>query len=197
MRRGSSFTLIEVLTVMAIIGILVSLTSYIFTSALQRSRDSQRLADLAIIQNGLEQYYLDARAYPIFDSTRNLPQATIQLEANRSVGCQGSDRSFLSPKYIAELPQDPKYKFAITEQGCVSNPFGQYLYYGIPKDTSKQGYYLLALVEREQNINYKVEVENNLRDEGYSSRPDFCDTAEFRTEPTHCSQNYYLSNIIK
>ena len=61
-KRG--FTLIEILTVILIIGVLVSVTSYVFNSSLIRSRDTQRKTDLDTIKNALEQYYLDTRTYP-------------------------------------------------------------------------------------------------------------------------------------
>ena len=81
-----AFTLTEVLTVIVIIGILATLGSYTYATAQVRSRDSQRIADLEFIGNGLEQFYLDNRSYPIFDSSQNLPQAIWQLESG--YGCQ-------------------------------------------------------------------------------------------------------------
>ncbi|OGG23684.1 hypothetical protein A3A79_00550 [Candidatus Gottesmanbacteria bacterium RIFCSPLOWO2_01_FULL_43_11b] len=58
------FTLLEVLVVVAIIGILISIGTAAFTSAQKKSRDGRRQGDLRAIQNGLEQYYADNRAYP-------------------------------------------------------------------------------------------------------------------------------------
>ncbi|MDD3679643.1 MAG: type II secretion system protein [Candidatus Shapirobacteria bacterium] len=59
MRKYSAFTLLELLIVIAIIGILASLATVSYSSAQRRARDSQRQADLKAIQNAMEQYYAD------------------------------------------------------------------------------------------------------------------------------------------
>ncbi|MCR4278065.1 MAG: prepilin-type N-terminal cleavage/methylation domain-containing protein [Candidatus Berkelbacteria bacterium] len=136
MRR--SFTLIEVLTVIAIIGILASLGAYTYAASLTRSRDSQRIADLQFIRNGLEQFYVDNRGYPLFDADKNLPQASWQLED--SYACHIITKKYLAPKYLANVPQDPSSKFSINSGDCAPSAYGQYLYYGLPKATSKTGF---------------------------------------------------------
>lgn len=62
---GSGFTLMEVLIVIAIIGILVSVSVVSYTSAQKKSRDSRRIGDMKAVQNAWEQYYADNSAsYP-------------------------------------------------------------------------------------------------------------------------------------
>jgi general secretion pathway protein G len=59
------FTLVELLIVIAIIGILVSLGTVSYSSAQQKGRDGRRKSDLRSIQNAWEQYYADNDAvYP-------------------------------------------------------------------------------------------------------------------------------------
>lgn len=53
------FTLMELLIVIAIIGILISLGTVSYTSAQKKSRDSRRMQDARAIQNAFEQYYAD------------------------------------------------------------------------------------------------------------------------------------------
>ncbi|MEK7202225.1 MAG: type II secretion system protein [Patescibacteria group bacterium] len=194
--RLRGFTLIEVLTVMAIIGILASIGAYTYAASLTRSRDSQRITDLQFIRNGLEQFYLDNREYPLFDSRdgRNLPQASWQLEAN--YGCQSPGVwKYLAPKYLDNIPQDPSAKFSINSGDCAPSAFGQYLYYGLPKDSSKTGFYLMARMERTQNINYIGPI-SQLVDEyerdGFLRL--FCIAQDFSTNPTLCSQNAFVTN---
>lgn len=59
------FTLVELLIVIAIIGILVSLGTVSYSSAQMKGRDGRRKADLRAIQNAWEQYYGDnSGVYP-------------------------------------------------------------------------------------------------------------------------------------
>lgn len=62
-RRG--FSLIELLIVIAIIGILSTLAMVNFMSVKQRARDAQRKSDLLQIQSGVELYKADQSAYPL------------------------------------------------------------------------------------------------------------------------------------
>lgn len=56
--------MLELLIVIAIIGILVSMGTVAYSSAQKRARDSKRISDMKAIQSGLEQYYADNNAYP-------------------------------------------------------------------------------------------------------------------------------------
>ena len=51
------FTLLELLIVIAIIGILVAMGTASYSTAQKRARDSKRQGDLKAIQNAFEQYY--------------------------------------------------------------------------------------------------------------------------------------------
>lgn len=64
MSRSQSFTLIEILIVITIMGTLTTMASVNFIETLKKSRDSKRKMDLANIQRGLEMYYEDEKRFP-------------------------------------------------------------------------------------------------------------------------------------
>lgn len=61
----NGFTLLELLIVVAIIGILISLGVVSYSSAQKKARDSKRRADMKAMQAAWEQYYADKSAYPV------------------------------------------------------------------------------------------------------------------------------------
>lgn len=191
MKLTRAFTLIEVLTTIAIIGILATITVYGYGSSLARSRDNQRLADVATTKNALEQFYLDNRTYPKFehDDEKWIFASKWQLE--KTTDCaQQAGKLTLAPFYLASVPQDPRAPF--TSANC-SNPGqirqdGQYLYLALPKpeQASNTGFTLMAKMERPQNYS----------DSNWQTGLDPVYTGGF-TEAglsygTDGSQNYYL-----
>ena len=58
------FTLIELLVVITIIGILATGWVTVFTSQLERARDSTRITDISQLQGAIEQYNSDSGEYP-------------------------------------------------------------------------------------------------------------------------------------
>lgn len=63
--RSHGFSLLELLIVIALIGILISLGAVSYASAQKKTRDARRQADLKAIADAFEQYYADTNAkYP-------------------------------------------------------------------------------------------------------------------------------------
>ncbi len=84
------FTLIEVLTVVAIIGLLASIILVGLGSFRARARDARRIADLRSTQNALELYYTKFSLYPADNAWSSLQSDTI----NANIG-------------VNKLAQDP------------------------------------------------------------------------------------------
>jgi prepilin-type N-terminal cleavage/methylation domain-containing protein len=59
-----AFTLVELLAVIAIIGILLSLSYVYFNGMAQKGRDTRRVTEISQIQNALQLYYRDEGRYP-------------------------------------------------------------------------------------------------------------------------------------
>lgn len=93
MRSKNSFTLIEVLVVIAILGILASLVSGNLINSMKRGRDSKRKEDLQQIKNALEMYYEDNGQYP--------PDNKVVF------GSPFVHPSIATKVYMQKLPQDP------------------------------------------------------------------------------------------
>lgn len=64
--KKNGFTLIEILVVVAIIGILATMGIVAFQTSLRRSRDATRIAEIKALQNAAEQFYADNdNEYPV------------------------------------------------------------------------------------------------------------------------------------
>lgn len=69
---SQGFTLMELLIVIAVIGILISVATASYSSAQKKARDSRRQSDMKAMQNALEQYYADNSQYPAASTPCNL-----------------------------------------------------------------------------------------------------------------------------
>lgn len=89
------FTLIEIIIVLAIIGILLLVTSQIYVSSqLKKARDTTRKLDFKTIANNFEEYYEAQGCYP-----QSLPTCHGQLTLGNL-------------KFISNMPCDPLLKNA-------------------------------------------------------------------------------------
>lgn len=74
------FTLVELLVVMAILGILTVITLGNFRTSQIKARDAQRKSDLRQTANALEAYYNDHAGYPLGDTNGKM----------LACGCEGT-----------------------------------------------------------------------------------------------------------
>jgi prepilin-type N-terminal cleavage/methylation domain len=100
--RNQSFTLIELLIVVAIIGILAALIIVSVTTAAARSRDASRAEQFKEIQNALSEYYIQNGSYP--------PQASWCYSlSGQSNGCfQQALQPLITQGFLSALPT-PEY----------------------------------------------------------------------------------------
>lgn len=97
--RERGFTLVELLIVVAIIGILATILMTNFVGVRQRARDAQRKADLRQMQAALELYRADTGGYP---------QDTTDYRLNSTTVCALGSQSFSnnSTTYMQKIPCD-------------------------------------------------------------------------------------------
>ncbi len=110
-KNQQSFTLIELLIVVAIIGILAAIIIVSLTSASARARDAQRIAQMKEIQNALSEYYIQNGSYPPCAVTWCVSQSGQNSwfqDALQPLVTQG----FLTALPMPEYPNGGEYDYA-------------------------------------------------------------------------------------
>jgi len=92
-QRSLGFTLIELIIVMAILGLLATVGLASFRSSQIKGRDAQRKNDLGQLQRGLEAYYNDKGQYPADLPGAGSPWQDEEVEDGTL--------------YMKEIPSDP------------------------------------------------------------------------------------------
>lgn len=113
------FTLIELLVVIAVIGILSSIGLVSLNGARERARDAVRRTDATSFRTMLAMYYDDFGSYP--DVT-----------------------SVLAPRYVADLPLDPKTHLPYWYSACPSGTNSSYIIYAQLDSTNLGQYFYLT-----------------------------------------------------
>ena len=103
--RNSGFTLMELLVVIALLGILIVVGLGSFQSATRKSKDSQRKANLKSIAVALEAYYNDAGTYPADDGAGHI--VISGCSSTLSFCDWGNIMKNTATKYMIQLPKDP------------------------------------------------------------------------------------------
>jgi len=134
MKKIRGFTLVELLVVMAIIGVLAAIVMVNLTESQKKSRDAKRKADLNTILTAMMLYYDDHNTFSL---------------AGCECGSSGTGRGWFNldnddsyPKSIAQYLLDEKYLSSIVidssgktlcTQGaggsCDTEPGGPYMFY--------------------------------------------------------------------
>lgn len=93
LQTNNGFTIIELLVVVAIIGLLASIVVVATGSARLKSRDARRLSDIQQVKSGLDLYYSQGAGYPA-TADWNTAQTS-----QGSLACSGV--------VVLKVPQDP------------------------------------------------------------------------------------------
>lgn len=99
-KRSNGFSLIEVIVVISIIAILATIVVIAYSGFGKRTRDSERMSDVAEIKIGLEKYYADNSQYP--DACGGSGVCTISALSTPLVSG--------TKQYMKAIPNDPSYQ---------------------------------------------------------------------------------------
>lgn len=125
-RIHSGLSIVELLIVIAIIGVLSAVLYPTLTGYFQGARDTDRMTSIGAIAKAMESYFTDRSQYP----------------SAKSDGCL---RDF-DAKYMPITPKGPRADY---NEGCGENgTFG----YGVNADRTE--YIVIARMERQKNGNY-------------------------------------------
>lgn len=101
------FTIVELLIVIVVIGVLASVTIISYRGIQTKARDSQRKVDVSTIRKALDLYYIDNGSYPGGFSMCSSGCKINNAWSSTSDGSWTNLATYLVPKYISRLPQDP------------------------------------------------------------------------------------------
>ncbi len=118
--KQKAFTLIELLIVIAIIGLLASIVLVALNNARAKARDAFRKSSLKELQSALELYYNDNNAYP--STGGGWPGESSNHGSHGYTGANGYVPN-LAPQYISQLPSDP-LKNAVVNGECPAGNAG-------------------------------------------------------------------------
>lgn len=96
-KNGAGFTLVEILVVIAIIGLLSAIVLASLNTTRAKGRDAARMVDVKSLKTAMEFYYDDHKSYPVVP---NVPPPYVTAIANLGAG-----GTLLVPAYISAIPQ--------------------------------------------------------------------------------------------
>lgn len=136
-QNKKGFTLIELLVVITIIGILATWATTVYTSQIQKARDTTRINDIKALQSAIEQVYQDRAEYP--PTSKNFL----------------TDSNWVTVKtYMPKIPRDPKNWQACNRGNDSTPPTCVYAYITNPDNNgiNKWRYSLTTAFESEWKI---------------------------------------------
>ena len=135
MKRQKGFRLIELLIVVAIIGILAAIAIPNLLTAMQRAKQKRTMADIRAIATAWEARATDMNTYGAAgQSTFTFPTSNITFNALLGL---------VTPTYIKSLPQKDgwgrDYQFGMDKAAGVTNAAQVYGIMSLGKDGKKEG----------------------------------------------------------
>lgn len=137
--RKRGFTLVELLLVIAVIGLLAGLIAVNLNKARIKSRDAKRRSDLNQIKTAVEMYFDDNKSYLIAGTGQGTPPNSTGF-----FNCSGTitiAQGLINGGYLSSEPKDPSATCGVSS----------YMYYA-PTAGFTQGYGIYAHLENPTNL---------------------------------------------
>lgn len=147
LKRHKAFTLVELLIVIAIIGVLAAISVLGYRVIRAKAQDARRKADLRLIAHALEAYALDhGDKYPI--SNNGWPETLTNISDT-------AGEKLVQGQYIDNIPQDPVTNIGYTYVSTCGNdyPCTEGDYYVLEAYLSDNSIYQLAM-NRDGSLSY-------------------------------------------
>lgn len=113
------FTILELLVVVAAVGILAAVAIYSLNVTRATSRDAKRVSDISVIRASLTQHWLQKASYPAADPV-DLGRAGTGAEVLAGNGWTSADQ-VIEPVFLQRIPTGPKageyYRYHGSTQG--------------------------------------------------------------------------------
>jgi type II secretion system protein G len=110
MKKG--FTLIEIMVVIAIMGVLITMIAGSFIASQKKGRDLKRKSDIVQVGKAMEMYFYDKGRYPLGDAGTGKFIGCVESVGGPEVACDwGSTTGWKNATagviYMGLLPKDP------------------------------------------------------------------------------------------
>lgn len=142
---SSGFTLMELMVVMAIMGILITVGLSSYKSVQMKSRDARRKNDLRSIAGALDLYYNDKGRYPGDDGAGNI------------MGCGTGDSQMCT--WGAAMRDSKNTLYMVT---LPSDPASGRRYYYDSQGSQGKGFQLYARLENSEDIDLSRDERGNV-----------------------------------
>jgi prepilin-type N-terminal cleavage/methylation domain-containing protein len=112
MTKLKGFTLLELIIGMAIVAVLIGLSTIGIATVQRSQRDTERRAALNTVNLELSAYYGDTSSYPAALTITGTPRNTVNISASRIITLKGSAVS-LAATATASSPSGSKYCYGV------------------------------------------------------------------------------------
>lgn len=108
MRTSRGFTILELIIVIAVIGLMATLAVLSLQSARARTRDAQRISDVTALRNALTGYWLEKASYPSSGGVDLGKAGTNTGALSSAVGGFTDASQTQGTVYLPHVPTGPK-----------------------------------------------------------------------------------------